>query len=95
LNPYAEPDNSQNMNADEEALANALGRGKFEGPAGQAVTQPVPKGMDQAEWARLNERLRQAIRSSGVELFSEEQQAAIRAYFERLSASSARPGGGQ
>ena len=57
----------------------------MEGNAGQALTQLPPKGIDQAEWARLNDRLRQAIRSSGIENFAEEHQAAIRAYFERLS----------
>jgi hypothetical protein len=32
--------------------------------------------------------MRQAIRSSGIESFSEEHQTAIRAYFERLSSAS-------
>ena len=58
----------------------------------KALSRPVPKGIDQAEWARLNERLRQAIRSSGIENFSGEHQAAIRAgYFERLSSDSPEP----
>ncbi len=61
---------------------------KMDGPAGNAITEAAPKGMDQAEWARLNERLRQAIRSSGIEHFTAEQQAAIRAYFQRLSSAN-------
>jgi hypothetical protein len=58
------------------------------GLAGQAIGQAAPPGVDQAEWARLTERMRQAIRSSGVENFSEEHQSAIRAYFEKLSSDS-------
>jgi hypothetical protein len=57
----------------------------MDGASGQVVVQPAPAGVDQAEWARLKAGLRQAIRNSGIEHFSEEQQAAIRAYFERLS----------
>jgi hypothetical protein len=54
-------------------------------PDGKAIVDPAPKGIDQAEWARLNAQLRKAIQSGGIENFSEEQQAAIRAYFEKLS----------
>jgi hypothetical protein len=53
--------------------------------AGNAAPGAAPKGMDQVDWARLNGRLRDAIRSSGIEHFSEEQQKAIRAYFQKLS----------
>ena len=58
---------------------------RMDGAAGQVVAGPAPAGVDQAEWARLMAALRQAIRNSGIEHFSEEQQVAIRAYFERLS----------
>jgi hypothetical protein len=54
-------------------------------PDGKAIVDPAPKGIDQAEWVRLNAQLRKAIQSGGIENFSEEQQAAIRAYFEKLS----------
>lgn len=91
-NPYPMP---QDTSEGEMQQANAAAdkNGSLEGAAGTAITQPPPKGMDQAEWARLNERLRQAIRSSGIENFSEEHQAAIRAYFERLSTDSQKPNG--
>ncbi len=85
LTPYPAPQSG--ARATEQAV-NASGQeqtGKMEGPGGKAITEPAPKGLDQAEWARLNQLLRQAIRSSGIEHFNEEQQAAIRAYFERLS----------
>ena len=55
-----------------------------EGAAGRALTQAPPRGVDQAEWARLNDRLRQGIRNSGAEHFTPEQRAAIQAYFEKL-----------
>jgi len=86
-NPYPVPQESAEGEP-QQAAVSADKTGSFEGPAGSAITQPPPKGIDEAEWARLNERLRQAIRSSGIENFSEEHQAAIRAYFERLSADS-------
>jgi len=91
LNPYAVPA------APSDEMATTTGptlnerTGNLDGATGTAITQPPPPGLDQAEWARLNERLRQAIRSSGIENFSEEQQAAIRAYFERLSSDSTKP----
>ena len=84
LNPFPEP-----PSAAEAALHNAAAtletNGDQQGMVGKAITQPPPKGLDQAEWARLAQRLRDAIRSSGIESFSQEHQAAIRAYFERLS----------
>ena len=92
LNPYAEPpalDQAQDPNAPPHLAT--TDQTKLDGPAGRAVLQPVPKGLDQAEWARLNDQLRHGIRGSGVEHFSEEQQSAIRAYFEKLSASSVTP----
>jgi hypothetical protein len=39
---------------------------------------------EDATWARLPERVRSAIRSGGIERFSEEHREAIRAYFRRL-----------
>jgi hypothetical protein len=87
LSPFPAPTSlteAQNQNASASAAMN----GNVEALAGKALTQPAPKGIDQAEWARLTERMRQAIRSSGIENFSEEHQAAIRAYFERLSSAS-------
>jgi hypothetical protein len=57
------------------------------GDAGIAITQQTPGGLDQAEWARLNERLQKNIRNSGGENFTEEQRAAIQAYFEKLAAT--------
>ncbi|HEY5911604.1 MAG TPA: PA14 domain-containing protein [Verrucomicrobiae bacterium] len=90
-NPYPVP--QEGTQEGEPAMAASADKeGSLEGPAGTAITQPPPKGIDQAEWARLNERLRQAIRSSGIENFSEEHQAAIRAYFERLSTDSQKNG---
>jgi len=79
--------------SDEAARLAALAaeRTKMDGPAGKAITLPPPKGIDQAEWARLNDQLRRGIRSTGIEKFSEEQQVAIRAYFEKLSSSSGPP----
>jgi hypothetical protein len=93
LNPYPAPQLAAPNESGNTAQANSSsqGTGKWNGPAGQASIEPAPKGIDQAEWARLNERLRQAIRSSGIELFSAEQQAAIRAYFERLSSGNEKP----
>ncbi|MHC4251975.1 MAG: hypothetical protein ACYS9X_22885, partial [Planctomycetota bacterium] len=41
-------------------------------------------GIDQADWAKLPHRVRQSIKSGGVERFAEEHQEAIRAYFKRL-----------
>ena len=46
----------------------------------------APEGIDQAAWARLPERERRAIRDQRGSTFSEEQQAAIRAYTRRLLA---------
>lgn len=84
LNPFQMPESPAQQA--EEALRAAMEAksGKIEGSAGRASRQAAPKGIDQAEWARLNERLRQGIRGSGIENFSEEQQAAIRAYFQAL-----------
>jgi len=92
LNPYpasqlvASPDLPDPTEANSPAHQTV----KMDGPAGKAIgiAESAPKGMDQAEWARLNERLRQAIRSSGIEHFTAEQQAAIRAYFQRLSSGN-------
>jgi hypothetical protein len=61
--------------------------GRMTGDAGIAITQQTPGGLDQAEWARLNERLQKNIRNSGGENFTEEQRAAIQAYFEKLAAT--------
>lgn len=57
---------------------------KLDGPTGKALTQAAPKGIDQAEWARLNELLRKNIRNAGADNFTPEQRAAIQAYFEKL-----------
>lgn len=84
LNPDSPPASPEAVPA-ENVAANPPERTQLDGPAGKAILQPPPPGRDQAEWSRLSERLRAAIRSSGIEHFSEEQQAAIRAYFERLS----------
>jgi hypothetical protein len=90
LSPYPAPLSlaeieSQNDSASADRSSDAQGK------AGQASGQAAPRGVDQAEWARLTERMRQAIRSSGIENFSQEHQAAIRAYFERLSSDSQDP----
>ena len=87
LNPYPVPQLSASLELQDPTQANSPAHKtvNMDGPAGKAVIEAAPKGMDQAEWARLNERLRQAIRSSGIEHFTAEQQAAIRAYFQRLS----------
>jgi hypothetical protein len=90
LNPYPVPQSAAEGQA-QAAPAAAEKNGDQQGLAGKALTQPPPRGIDQAEWVRLNEQLRQAIRSSGVESFGAEHQAAIRAYFERLSADSQKP----
>ena len=89
LSPFpAPPDLVEAQN--QSAPASEARNGNVEGPAGKALDQPAPKGIDQADWARLTDRMRHAIRSSGIENFSEEYQAAIRAYFERLSSDSQR-----
>lgn len=85
LSPYPMPAEATPAEADIFATALAEAQGPMTGDPGKAITQPPPPGLDQAEWARLNELLRQAIRSSGIEHFTPEQQSAIRAYFERLS----------
>ncbi len=41
-------------------------------------------GSDQADWARLKDRVRRHVRSDETVRFAEEHQAAIRAYFRRL-----------
>ena len=89
LSPFP-PAPSLTETLSQNAPASAAMNGNIEALAGKALAQPAPKGIDQAEWARLTERMRQAIRSSGIENFSEEHQAAIRAYFERLSSDSQR-----
>ena len=93
LNPYpaAAPADLPDPNSLAAALSEAE-KTKMDGPAGKAIMQPVPKGIDQAEWARLNEQLRRGIRSTGIEHFTEEQQLAIRAYFEKLSSATISPG---
>ena len=92
LNPYPEPQAPDALDPQHTPPSMAtLDKVRMDGPAGRAITQPPPKGIDQAEWARLNEQLRRGIRSAGIEHFSEEQQIAIRAYFERLSAASTGP----
>ncbi len=60
---------------------------QLEGATGKALTQPAPRGVDQAEWARLNDRLRKNIRNAGAENFTAEQRAAIQAYFEKLGSA--------
>jgi hypothetical protein len=89
FNPYPAPEVAS-QELEDPTAANSPNHKtvKMDGPAGTAITEAAPKGMDQAEWARLNERLRQAIRSSGIEHFTAEQQAAIRAYFQRLSSGN-------
>jgi hypothetical protein len=92
LNPYPAPLLAASQDLQDPTEANSPNHNavKMDGPAGKAVAGSAltPKGMDQAEWARLNERLRQAIGSSGIEHFTAEQQAAIRAYFQRLSSGN-------
>jgi len=89
LNPYPAPQLASQELQDPTAANSPNHRSvKMEGAAGMAVAEAAPKGMDKAEWARLNERLRQAVRSSGIEHLTAEQQAAIRAYFQRLSAGN-------
>ena len=51
---------------------------------GPMPTDNAPPGIDQAEWAKLSERVQQAIRSGGSERFTEEHQEAIRAYYRKL-----------
>ena len=87
LNPYPGPQLAASQDPPDPSEPNSTAHNavKMDGPAGKAVSGPAPKGMDQGEWARLNERLRQAIHGSGIEHFTAEQQAAIRAYFQRLS----------
>jgi hypothetical protein len=60
--------------------------GDYSRPVGSAagLDQPVT-GDEQSSWARLREKLRQAVRATGLEHFTEEQQEAIRAYFKRLA----------
>ncbi len=62
------------------------GSGQLAGgdPGDLSAFEQAQAGQDQADWARLNERIRRAIRSEGVEAFTEEHQEAIRAYFKRL-----------
>jgi hypothetical protein len=89
LSPYPEPPalaETENQAASVAANQN----GSPDAQAGKALGGAAPKGIDQADWARLTERMRQAIRSSGIGNFSEEHQAAIRAYFERLSSDTQR-----
>ena len=65
--------------------ASAQDSGSTERPVGDATgLASSARGEDQAEWARLAARLRQSVRSTGIEHFSEEQQEAIRAYYRRL-----------
>jgi hypothetical protein len=86
LTPYPEPPSLEEMQNHLAALAERSSR--FGALDGSVIDQAPPKGVDQAEWARLTQRMRQGIHGSGLENFSEEHQAAIRAYFERLSADS-------
>jgi hypothetical protein len=44
----------------------------------------APAGVDQADWARAQERQRSDIGTVGIERFNEEHQEAIRAYLRRL-----------
>ena len=90
LNPFPSPPSAAELQT-RNGPAAMEANGPQEGMAGKASVQTPPAGLDQAEWARLVERLRQAIRSSGIENFSQEQQAAIRAYFERLSTDNPQP----
>jgi hypothetical protein len=83
LNPFPEPE-AKPGTAKLPALSPMPSTGS-EALAGKVPHLQAPAGTDQADWARLSDRLRQAIRSSGIENFSEEQQTFIRAYFERLS----------
>ena len=60
--------------------------GSYTRAAGDAVgLNRELSGQQQAEWAKLREKLRDAGQGGGAEHFSEEQQEAIRAYFKRLA----------
>jgi hypothetical protein len=85
LDPYPAPPEASPDDSIDAAHPVSGETVRMDGAAGQVVARPAPEGVDQADWSRLREGLRQAIRNSGIEHFSEEQQVAIRAYFERLS----------
>jgi len=92
LDPYALPQTTATPPSRSATSASTSGAtAKMDGQAGQIGNPPAPRGIDLAEWARLNDQLRRAIRSSGIEHFSEEQQLAIRAYFEKLSSTAIDP----
>jgi hypothetical protein len=44
----------------------------------------APPGVDQADWARAQEKQRTDVGTVSIERFSEEHQEAIRAYLRRL-----------
>jgi hypothetical protein len=78
--------NQPGQGSNSQELAGQPREGDYNRPTGSAAgLNEVVAGEDQAEWARLREKLREGTRSSTVEHFSEEQQEAIRAYFQRLS----------
>lgn len=52
---------------------------------GAIDTSPTAKGSEQSDWSRLKASMENAVRQSSEERFGEEDQAAIRAYFTRLS----------
>ena len=70
-------------------VAKPSASGASDGGQSAAENGPMPSsnaspGNDQAEWAKLSERVQQAIRSGTSERFSEEHQEAIRAYYRKL-----------
>ncbi len=60
--------------------------GDFLRPVGTAAgLDREVSGPTEADWAKVREQLRTAAGGGGIETFSEEEQAAIRAYFKRLA----------
>ena len=90
FNPYPSPQLVASPDLPDPTQANSPNHStvKMAGPAGKGIADSAPKGLEQGDWARLNEQLRQAIGASGIEHFTAEQQAAIRAYFQKLSSGN-------
>ena len=78
------PGPQQAQGAKPSALGTSEGGKPAEPENGPMPTDNAPPGIDQAEWAKLSERVQQAIRSGGSERFTEEHQEAIRAYYRKL-----------
>lgn len=78
---------SANMNSSESSNS-PDGRAAAEGagPKEQVDTSNLPKGVEQAEWAKMTPEQRASVRSGGSGNFAEEHQEAIRSYFQRLGA---------